>query len=123
VPLNDIASDKGKIAGAAQRRFASGVVLHHVTMAYDIDATKMLQVLRIGREKLSDKGTKSAQKRVDPMRSQTGMARDDVMASFSRHFRTRYRCVDSTYTDDELARAAELVRTKFSTPEWTNRVP
>jgi lipoate---protein ligase len=123
VPLNDIASDKGKIAGAAQRRFASGVVLHHVTMAYDIDATKMLEVLRIGREKLSDKGTKSAQKRVDPMRSQTGMARDDVMASFARHFRGRYACVDSTYTEDELARAAELVRTKFSTPEWTNRVP
>jgi lipoate-protein ligase A len=123
VPLNDIASDKGKIAGAAQRRFASGVVLHHVTMAYDIDATKMLQVLRIGREKLSDKGTKSAQKRVDPMRSQTGMARDDVMASFARHFRSRYRVVDSTYTDDELAQAADLVRTKFSTPEWTNRVP
>lgn len=123
VPLNDIASDKGKIAGAAQRRFASGVVLHHVTMAYDIDATKMLQVLRIGREKLSDKGTKSAQKRVDPMRSQTGMARADVMAAFSRHFRSRYACVDSTYTDDELARAAELVRTKFSTAEWTNRVP
>jgi lipoate-protein ligase A len=123
VPLNDIASDKGKIAGAAQRRFASGVVLHHVTMAYDIDATTMLQVLRIGREKLSDKGTKSAQKRVDPMRSQTGMARDDVMAAFMRHFRGRYDCVDATYTDDELARAAELVRTKFSTPGWTNRVP
>jgi lipoate-protein ligase A len=123
VPLNDIASDKGKIAGAAQRRFASGVVLHHVTMAYDIDATKMLQVLRIGREKLSGKGATRAQRRGAPMRAQTGMARDDVMAAFSRHFRSRYACVDSTYTDDELARAAELVRTKFSTPEWTNRVP
>ncbi|HET8615716.1 MAG TPA: biotin/lipoate A/B protein ligase family protein [Actinomycetales bacterium] len=123
VPLNDIASDKGKIAGAAQRRFASGVVLHHVTMAYDIDAQKMTEVLRIGREKLSDKGTVSAQKRVDPMRSQTGMARDDVMAAFLRHFRSRYPTRDSTYTDDELAQAAELVRTKFSTPEWTNRVP
>jgi lipoate-protein ligase A len=122
-PLNDIATDQGKIAGAAQRRFASGTVLHHVTMAYDIDAQKMVEVLRIGREKLSDKGTKSAQKRVDPMRSQTGMARDDVMAAFMRHFRSRYTTVDSTYTDDELARAAELVRTKFSTPEWTNRVP
>ena len=32
----------------------------------------MLEVLRIGREKMSDKGTKSANKRVDPMRSQTG---------------------------------------------------
>jgi lipoate-protein ligase A len=123
VPLNDIASDKGKIGGAAQRRFASGVVLHHVTMAYDIDATKMTEVLRIGREKLSDKGTTSAQKRVDPMRSQTGMARDDVMDAFLKHFRSRYATRDSTYTEDELAQAAELVRTKFSTPEWTNRVP
>src|SRR5690606_19454912 len=69
VPLNDIASPAGKIAGAAQKRLANGAVLHHVTMAYDIDADKMLEVLRIGREKLSDKGTKSANKRVDPLRS------------------------------------------------------
>jgi len=62
VPLNDIASDQGKIAGAAQKRFADGAVLHHVTMAYDIDAVKMLEVLRIGREKMSDKGTRSADK-------------------------------------------------------------
>ena len=48
VPLNDIASDKGKIGGAAQKRFASGAVLHHVTMAYDIDADKMLEVLGSG---------------------------------------------------------------------------
>lgn len=123
VPLNDIASDKGKIAGAAQRRFATGVVLHHVTMAYDIDAEKMTEVLRIGREKLSDKGTRSAAKRVDPMRSQTGLARAEVMDAFMRHFRERYATVDSTYTADELARADELVRTKFGTPEWTNRVP
>ena len=50
-------------------------MLHHVTMAYDIDADKMLDVLRIGREKLSDKGIKSARKRVDPLRRQTGMPR------------------------------------------------
>ncbi len=72
-PLNDIASEAGKIAGAAQARRGKAV-LHHVTMAYDIDAAKMLEVLRIGREKLSDKGTASAAKRVDPLRSQTGMA-------------------------------------------------
>src|SRR5690606_31256703 len=68
-PLNDIASAAGKIAGAAQA-WRGGAVLHHVTMAYDIDAAKMLEVLRIGREKLSDKGTTSAAKRVDPLRRQ-----------------------------------------------------
>lgn len=64
-PLNDITSEGGKIAGAAQVH-RGGAVLHHVTMAYDIDAAKMLEVLRIGREKLSDKGTQSAAKRRAP---------------------------------------------------------
>lgn len=121
--LNDIASPAGKIAGAAQKRFIGGAVLHHVTMAYDIDADKMLQVLRIGREKLSDKGTKSANKRVDPVRSQTRMPRAEVMAAFLETFRRLYTVVDGTLTDDEIARGEELVRTKFANPEWTARVP
>ncbi|MEE6288951.1 biotin/lipoate A/B protein ligase family protein [Georgenia sp. MJ173] len=123
VPLNDIVSDQGKIGGAAQKRFASGVVLHHVTMSYDIDADKMLEVLRIGREKMSDKGTKSANKRVDPMRSQTGMARADIIDAFIAHFEGRYDTRRSEYTDEELRRAEELMRTKFLDDEWTYRVP
>ena len=123
VPLNDIASEQGKIGGAAQRRFAGGVLLHHVTMSYDIDADKMLEVLRIGREKLSDKGTKSANKRVDPMRSQTGLAREQIIDGFLEYFRARYDTTPSDYTEEELAAARELVETKFGTEEWTRRVP
>ena len=123
VPLNDIASSAGKIGGAAQRRLADGTVLHHVTMAYDIDAAKMSEVLRVGREKLSDKGIRSADKRVDPMRSQTGLTREAVMAAFLAHFGHRYRCKESAYTTSELERARELVATKFADPGWTYRVP
>ena len=123
VPLNDIASDHGKIAGAAQRRFATGVVLHHVTMAYDIDTAKMLEVLRIGRERLSDKGIASANKRVDPLSSQTQLARADVVNAFLAYFRRRFRTRDSGYTAPELDRAKELVATKFSTDAWTYRLP
>ncbi|MFE5776277.1 MULTISPECIES: lipoyl protein ligase domain-containing protein [Brachybacterium] len=123
VPLNDIASDKGKIGGAAQRRFADGVVLHHVTMSYDIDADKMGEVLRVGREKLSDKGTRSANKRVDPMRSQTGMSREAIIDSFLDYFRGKYATHESAYTEGELAAARDLVDTKFATEEWTQRVP
>lgn len=123
VPLNDIASEQGKIGGAAQRRFAGGVLLHHVTMSYDIDADKMGEVLRIGKEKLSDKGTRSANKRVDPMRSQTGLAREQIIEGFLEFFRARYDTVDSEYTADELATARALVETKFATEEWTARVP
>jgi lipoate-protein ligase A len=123
VPLNDIASEQGKIGGAAQKRFASGVVLHHVTMSYDIDADKMLDVLRIGREKLSDKGIKSANKRVDPMRSQTGMAREDIVEAFIEHFRGRYDTRMSDYRSEEIARAEELMESKFLSDAWTYRVP
>ncbi len=123
VPLNDIASEQGKIGGAAQKRFAAGAVLHHVTMSYDIDADKMLEVLRIGREKMSDKGTKSANKRVDPMRSQTGMTREAILESFAASFAARYRSTPSDYTESELAQATRLVEEKFSTPAWTHRVP
>lgn len=121
-PINDIVSAAGKIAGAAQKR-VPGAVLHHVTMSYDIDAAKMLQVLRIGREKLSDKGTTSAAKRVDPLRSQTGMARDDVIAAMAASFRGRYGLAEGDVTDAELAAARELAQSKYLDPAWTARVP
>ncbi|MEN1975273.1 MULTISPECIES: biotin/lipoate A/B protein ligase family protein [unclassified Cellulomonas] len=121
--LNDIASPAGKIAGSAQKRLAGGAVLHHMTMAYDIDADKMLEVLRIGREKLSDKGTTSANKRVDPVRSQTGLPREQVIDAFVAHFRSRYRTVDGALRPEELERAQQLVEEKFGNPEWTARVP
>lgn len=123
VPLNDIASEQGKIGGAAQKRFASGYTLHHVTMAYDIDATKMLECMRIGREKLRDKGTSSANKRVDPMRSQTGMERDDIIKVFMDYFAQKYSATPSELTEAEIAQAKELVETKFLTPQWVHRVP
>lgn len=123
VPLNDIASEAGKIGGAAQKRLANGTVLHHVTMSYDIDADKMVQVLRIGREKLSDKGTTSANKRVDPMRRQTGLSRDEIMARLRASFEARYRHRSSELSPQERQRVAELIEAKFSTQEWLHRIP
>lgn len=123
VPLNDISSPAGKIAGAAQKRYLSGAVLHHVTMAYDIDADAMLEVLRIGREKLSDKGTKSANKRVDPLRSQTGMTREAIIDSFLAHFAGRYETTQGAVRDSELELARALVAEKFATEAWINLIP
>ncbi|MEC5190969.1 MULTISPECIES: lipoate--protein ligase family protein [unclassified Arthrobacter] len=123
VPLNDIATDQGKIGGAAQKRLANGGMLHHVTMSYDIDADKMVEVLRIGKEKLSDKGTRSAKKRVDPLRRQTGLARADIVATMMEVFTERYSATPSELTAAELAAARYRVDAKFGTPEWLHRVP
>ncbi|MBX0301703.1 lipoate--protein ligase family protein [Cryobacterium sp. 1639] len=122
-PLNDITSPTGKIGGAAQKRLGSGAVLHHVTMSYDMDGEKMVQVLRIGREKLSDKGITSAAKRVDPLRSQTGLSRAEIIDRMKQTFTSLYGAVPDEITDEEYAKAADLVQSKFSTDEWIGRVP
>lgn len=122
-PLNDITSPHGKIGGAAQKRLGSGAVLHHVTMAYDMDAEAMTQVLRIGREKLSDKGTASAQKRVDPLRSQTGLPREEIIEKMIEVFQRRHGGVMGEVTEGEWDAAEKLVEKKFLTEEWLRRVP
>jgi len=122
-PLNDIASPTGKIGGAAQKRLANGGVLHHATISYDIDGQTMTEVLRIGREKLSDKGTTSAAKRVDPLRTQTGMERSEIIDRFKATFRGLTGAQDGAITADEYADAEALVTSKFATDAWLHRVP
>ncbi|WP_396278517.1 lipoyl protein ligase domain-containing protein [Glutamicibacter creatinolyticus] len=122
-PLNDIATDQGKIGGAAQKRLARGGMLHHVTMSYDIDAQKMVEVLRIGREKISDKGITSAVKRVDPLKSQTQLARDEVIRTMMETFTGHYQATEAALDEDSRQAARELAAAKFATDAWTARVP
>ncbi len=122
-PLNDIATDAGKIGGAAQKRLANGAMLHHVTMSYDIDAEKMTQVLRIGREKISDKGITSAVKRVDPLKSQTELGRMDIIEVMMQTFAERTGATRVELDEEARAEARALAQKKFDTEEWTARVP
>jgi lipoate-protein ligase A len=121
-PINEITSEAGKIGGAAQIR-RDGAVLHHVTMSYDIDTAKMLEVLRIGREKLSDKGTASAAKRVDPLRRQTGLPRGAIIDEMIATFRARHGLADAETGTATLQAAARLVEAKFGTGDWLYILP
>jgi lipoate---protein ligase len=121
-PLNDITSAAGKIGGAAQAR-RGGAVLHHTTMAYDMNLPLMLQVLRIGKEKLSDKGVTSADKRVAPLRQQTSLPRAVILEHMIDQFRRRFGLEEDALHADELAEAEERVRNRFATPAWTHYLP
>ena len=122
VPINDITSSKGKIGGAAQKRTRTAV-LHHATLSYDIDADMMTDVLRIGKAKISDKGIASAKKRVDPVRSQTGAPRSEIIRTFIDTFVQRYGARTAELTPEEMAGAQKLVDEKFATQKWIHRVP
>ena len=124
-PINDITSSDGKIGGAAQAR-SLGAVLHHVTMSYEMDAAKMLKVLRIGQEKMSDKAIQSVEKRVGPLRQQTNLPRETVIECMIATFAERNTAQDLAedhLSPEELAEAEELERTKYSSREWTYSIP
>ncbi|MBW3087616.1 lipoate--protein ligase family protein [Bifidobacterium sp. 82T24] len=147
--LNDIATtDGGKIGGAAQRRFPAprgsygnhgpqnshdfgdphghgpGCVLHHVTMAYDIDAGLMTRVLRISREKLVDKAVSSAKKRVTPLRTLTSLGRDVVVESMRAYALAHIPGAQPAHLPaDVIDEAESLAGKKFENPDWTYRIP
>ncbi|MDI3340715.1 MAG: biotin/lipoate A/B protein ligase family protein [Sphaerobacter sp.] len=122
-PINDMTSSGGKIGGAAQaRRF--GAVLHHATLAYDLNSDRMLEVLRIGKEKLSDKGITSAAKRVGPIRQQTNLPRDVIVERMIETFaRWCGGLAEGQVTAAEMEEAGELIRTKYGTREWIYTLP
>lgn len=116
-PLNDITSSGGKIGGAAQSR-RSGAVLHHTTMAYNMNIPLMTQVLRIGREKLSDKGVKSADRRVGPLRQQTSLPRQSIIDHMVNHFASSFGLQEGELLPEEIAEAEARVQGRFGTDAW-----
>ena len=64
----------------------------------------------IGKEKLSDKGVSSADKRVAPLRNQTNLDRDVIIHHLIGHFRARYGLRESQITPKESEDADERAR-------------
>jgi len=121
-PLNDITSTNGKIGGAAQAR-RGGAILHHTTMAYQMNVPLMTQVLRIGQEKLSDKGIRSADKRVAPLLQQTSLPRETIIQHMIAEFADRTDLRTGTVTAEEMAGAEERARDRFATDDWRYILP
>ncbi len=121
-PLNDITSANGKIGGAAQAR-RGGAILHHTTMAYQMNVPRMLEVLRIGQEKLSDKGIRSADKRVAPLLQQTSMPRQEIIDHLVSTFAATVDLRTGSLTAEERASADQRVIDRFGTDEWRYILP
>ncbi len=120
--INDIISPRGKIAGAAQAR-RRGFVLHHTTIAHTIDPNLVPRLIRVGRDRLSERGVRSAEKPVSPLSWFTSMDCAGVARHMERSFASEFHVRKSRVTADELDAARELESTKYSTSSWINRLP
>jgi lipoate-protein ligase A len=120
--INDIISPRGKIAGAAQAR-RRGFVLHHTTIAHAMEPALLPRLIRVGRDRLSDRGVRSAEKVVSPLSWFTSTDCPGVAKHMERSFGSDFHTRKSATTNDELEAASELVRTKYATAGWINRLP
>lgn len=120
-PINDIVSPEGKMGGAAQAR-RRGFVLHHTAMAHAMDTTIVPRLIRIGRERVSTRGVRSAEKVVSPLARWLAQDRDAVVAALARCFAERYDARPGRLRLEELAEARALAAARYATPEWIDRV-
>ena len=120
--INDIISPRGKIGGAAQAR-RRGFVLHHTTIAHSMDVTLLPRLIRIGRERLSERGVRSADKSVSPLSEFTSMRCAEVARHMERSFTAEFGARVSELSQAELDAAIGLAKTKYATPGWINRLP
>jgi lipoate---protein ligase len=120
--INDIISPRGKIAGAAQAR-RRGFVLHHTTIAHSMDVELLPRLIRIGRDRLAERGVRSAEKEVSPLAWFTPLSCAEVARSLHDHFRREFDARAGELAKDELESANHLVMSKYATPAWINRLP
>lgn len=120
-PLNDIEHPDGKLGGAAQLR-KKNAVLHHTTMSYNLDTEEMLRVLRIGKEKISDKAIESAEKRVARISDYVEDSRENVVEALIDEFSKGREVENGSLTGEEVEEAERLVEEKFGTEEWNRKM-
>jgi lipoate-protein ligase A len=120
--INDIVSPRGKIAGAAQAR-RRGFVLHHTTIAHTMDVDLLPRVIRIGRDRVVEKGVRSAEKAVSPLSLFTRLSCDDVARNLGEYFMREFASRETQPAQAELASATRLMENKYATREWINRLP
>ena len=120
-PINDIVSPEGKIGGAAQARRRRWL-LNHTGIAFQMDPACVPRLIRIGRQPVSPRGVRSAEKVVSPLSRWTDLDRDTMVDRLRDWFAARHRTREARLLPEELAQARKLAATKYATPQWLDRL-
>ncbi len=106
-PINDITVEGKKISGNAQTR-RDGVLLQHGTILYDLNIERMFDLLKVSKEKISDKAIKNVEDRVTMVRKYSGISLEGLYQALQVGFCKNRDFIDGTLSAEELKRATEL---------------
>ncbi len=119
---NDITVNGRKISGNAQRIYKDRI-LHHGTLLFDSDISKISGALNVRPEKFISKSTKSVESRVGNISEFLPECHDisefwkKLLLSFSRS----YDFTEYVLTERDIDEVNKLAREKYSDPHWTYR--
>jgi len=117
-PINDIVVNGKKISGNAQTR-RNGVLLQHGTILYDLDVRKMFSLLKVGKEKISDKMIQAVEERVTRIKDHGNFDMKAVYDALVQGFTAAKDWEFGKLTEEEIKRAAQLVKERYITDQWT----
>ena len=123
-PRNDIEVDGRKISGTGGA-FDGEALLYQGTLLVDFDVEKMLRVLRIPAEKLSDKAIASARERVANLKDLLGRppeiskVKRYLAEAFESEFGVEFSEGDLTLSEHKRYQDALA---EIDTPDWVNLV-
>lgn len=118
-PINDIVAGGRKISGNAQTR-RGGVLLQHGTILHDLDVETMFSLLKVTKEKISDKLIQSVKERVTSVLDFREVSQQGTYHALLKGFIEGKEWEEGTWTPQERERAEELVRERYTTKEWNN---
>lgn len=121
--VNDVIVNGRKISGSAQTR-RGGAVLQHGTILVDPDVRRMFRLLKVPKEKITDKFISSAYERVTSLKKELGNTPDfreirkKMIEGFEEEFSVGFE--GGKLNDLEL-KLVENLREKYKSMDWIGR--
>jgi len=117
--INDIVVKGKKISGSALTK-KYGNILQHGTLLLRVDVKRMFSLLKVGKEKISDKEIKSVEERVTSVEREGGLCDEEkIRKALIRGFEEKMnlKFYEGKITREEAAEAEKL-REKYESREW-----
>lgn len=118
-PINDIITNGKKVSGNAQTRHG-GVLLQHGTILYKLDVATMFSLLKVPKEKISDKFISDVKQRVTSIVDiNPAVTEQQLVEALMSAFTEGKEVEIGKFSPEEIAAAGKLAKDKYASEEWS----
>ena len=116
-PINDLLVD-GKVISENTQTRREGAVLLQGTIFYKVDIRKILSVIKVSNNEISEDMVKSAAERITDVQSNSHASINELREALFSSFTMGRAWQEKPLTDEEKGRSLELEETVYRNDEW-----